>query len=569
MRKSRGGVWLLVTASVLAQAGCNLTGGKPTTLTLDSKPATVTAGSQTVFTASIDHNNGKFLGANWTLTSNGSPCSPGCGSFSAHTNSGSAGNGDTDTITYTAPNSYANPITITAASVENPSSTDSDTFTVTPASPPPTGGPSVATTTLPGGALNVTYLTPPLTATGGTPPYTWSLQSAAAAFPPGLVLNSDGSITGTPTASNTFNFTVQVADSASQTGTANLTIQVSGAGTANLYAGVSSPGDIWQFESNTALDEFTAINQTTGNEYTGTTSSQLLPNGWTQTTLTSSTDPNLPVGAIGYGVEVPGVGATFTLGGITDRPVALIPLGPCPAITGTATVQYVHLGRPDYDATQTESYGTASVTQSGSNYNISVNSYLLDGTLRASQSGPLPAGTCTNGVVTIPNVPTTDGGTITVTVVAASNGLYLIDFGPGHGSAIGSQNFLGTADLNAALSNGFNGYIFRRNAVAPTPITTFAGFGPGSGSSITGGAYANITTDSFANHGTDTTINLLQVNANGFLQGSVVDAAGTHDPFVGIVTSNGGKYFIFGLTTDLSGGTMVATQPYAVMLIQH
>jgi hypothetical protein len=139
--------------------------------------------------------------------------------------------------------------------------------------------------------------------------------------------------------------------------------------------------------------------------------------------------------------------------------------------------------------------------------------------------------------------------------------------GPGKGSAIGSQNFVGTAGVNAALSNGFNGYVFKRNE---TPRVTFVGFGPGSGTSVSGGAYANIDTDPFANHGTDITLNLTTTSANGFLQGTLTDSAGTHDPFVGLVTSNAGKYFIFfGLTTEISGGAMVSTEPYAVMLIQH
>jgi hypothetical protein len=549
-------------------AGCGSGGGSggTTTLTLETKPTSVAAGSQTVFTAIIVHNHGNFEGANWSLTSNGTACSPGCGSLSNHTNSGSSGNGDTDTITYTAPNSFASPITITAASVENPSSTDSDTFTVTGQSE---ASLVVATTVLAGGAVNAIYLTPPLAATGGTPPYAWSLQSAAATFPPGLTLNADGSISGTPSSSNTYNFTVQVNDSASQTETAKLSIRVSAAGTANVYAGVSSPGDVWQFETNSALNQFTAINLTTGTRYTGTTSTQLLPNGWTQTTLTASTDPNLSVGATGFGLEVRGVGATFALGGQTDNPVVLIPLGACPTISGTATMQYVHLGKPDYDATSSEAYGTATVTQTGSTYNVSANSYLLDGTLRTSQSGALPAGSCSNGVITIPNVPTSSGGTTTVTVVPASNGLYLIALGPGHGSAIGTQTFVGMTELNTGLANGFNGYVFQRNAVASSPRTTFVGFGPGSGSSITGGVYANMTTDPFSNHGTDTTINFQQANANGFLQGTVMDAAGTHDPFIGIVSSNDGKYFIFGLTSDFSSGSLSSTQPYVMMLIQH
>jgi hypothetical protein len=49
-----------------------------------------------------------------------------------------------------------------------------------------------------------------LTASGGTPPYSWSLASGA--LPGGLTLSSGGQITGTPIAAGTYNFAVQVAD---------------------------------------------------------------------------------------------------------------------------------------------------------------------------------------------------------------------------------------------------------------------------------------------------------------------------------------------------------------------
>jgi hypothetical protein len=135
---------VLVAACLLAACGIGgIGGGKTTTLTLQTQQVTsVPAGQQRVFTAFIIHNNGQFLGANWTLTSGGNVCSPGCGTLTNPTNVGSSGNGDTATITYTAPNSYANPVTITAASVENPSSTGSDTFAVSGSA---AGSPSVAT----------------------------------------------------------------------------------------------------------------------------------------------------------------------------------------------------------------------------------------------------------------------------------------------------------------------------------------------------------------------------------------------------------------------------------------
>ena len=111
--------------------GCNI-GQKTTVLALQPVPSSIPAGTQAVFTAFISHNNGNFAGATWALTSSGTSCSPACGTLSNPTNSGSAGNGDTATITYTAPNTAPNPnsITVTATSVENPNSSGAGTFTI-------------------------------------------------------------------------------------------------------------------------------------------------------------------------------------------------------------------------------------------------------------------------------------------------------------------------------------------------------------------------------------------------------------------------------------------------------
>jgi len=111
--------------------GCNI-GQKTTVLALEPVPSSIPAGTQVIFTADISHNNGNFAGANWTLTSSGTACSPGCGTLGNPTNTGSAGNGDTATITYTAPNAAPSPnsITITATSVENPNSSGAGTFTI-------------------------------------------------------------------------------------------------------------------------------------------------------------------------------------------------------------------------------------------------------------------------------------------------------------------------------------------------------------------------------------------------------------------------------------------------------
>jgi hypothetical protein len=75
-------------------------------------------------------------------------------------------------------------------------------------SPPPL---AITTTSLPNAQLNSGY-SQPISASGGVPPYTWTVTVGT--LPAGLTLTTGGSITGTPTAAGTSNFTVQVKDSA-------------------------------------------------------------------------------------------------------------------------------------------------------------------------------------------------------------------------------------------------------------------------------------------------------------------------------------------------------------------
>ena len=72
---------------------------------------------------------------------------------------------------------------------------------------------ALVTTNVPGGTVNIPY-SAALTAIGGTLPYSWGIASGS--LPPGLSLNpTNGTITGTPTNTGVYVFTVRVWDSSS------------------------------------------------------------------------------------------------------------------------------------------------------------------------------------------------------------------------------------------------------------------------------------------------------------------------------------------------------------------
>jgi hypothetical protein len=196
---------ILIIALGSLFSGCGGGSPAPPAISVAVSPntaLTIDQGQQKNFTASVTNDTAN-KGVTWSVSGGGTLT------------------GSTSTsVTYNAPTPVtANlTVTVTATSVADATKSASVSVTVTPP-------PSVSTSSLPAGTVATPY-SQTLQASGGAGSLTWSLASGT--LPNGLSLSAGGVISGTPTATGTSNFTVQVTDSGSPalSATKQLTITV-------------------------------------------------------------------------------------------------------------------------------------------------------------------------------------------------------------------------------------------------------------------------------------------------------------------------------------------------------
>lgn len=106
-----------------------------------------------------------------------------------------------------------------------PASTSQSFAVTSPAPPPPPPSINITTTSLPTGVVNQIYGPVPLAVSGSSGLLSWSVTSGG--LPTGISLGGNGTLSGTPTASGTFAFTVTVSDSNGASASGGLSITIS------------------------------------------------------------------------------------------------------------------------------------------------------------------------------------------------------------------------------------------------------------------------------------------------------------------------------------------------------
>ena len=287
----------------------------------------------------------------------------------------------------------------------------SRSFTITIAAPTLPGSPTITTTSLSSGTSGTAY-SAVLTATGTTP-ITWSVTSGS--LPTGLTLSSAGVISGTPTATGRYTFTVTAQNSAGSA-SRQLTLRIVAA---------SSGGDTSTTRTAPTISTSSVSAGTAGSSYTYTlTASGSTPIIWSL--VSGSLPSGLRLSSSGVISGTPTTTGTFTFvvqarntaGSVTQSLTLTVNAASSSAVAPSISTSSLP------DATEGTSY-TANLTATGTTpITWRVGSGSLPSGLTLSSSGTISGTPAESGIfrfsVNAENSAGTDSKTFTLTVEAAS-----------------------------------------------------------------------------------------------------------------------------------------------------
>ncbi len=379
---------------------------------------------------------------------------------------------------------------------------------------PTTGPPQVGTS-----------YTATCTASGGMPPYTWSISTGQGSLPPNLALNPNGStatISGTPTGAGGlgYSYIVKVADSLSASDTQSYSGVMTGAAVTQLKISCS-PSTGPAAEGVTYLASCTASGGTAPYNWSigGTLPPGLLPSGSTGSSFTVSGAPT-NTGPYSYSIKVTDSSSTQQSqsqsysGTITLPPPAITSLN-CTGINGPSTVGF------RYADTCTAPNGMAPFTWS-------------------IGAGALPAGLTLNGSAS---------GTATVSGTPATAGPYSYALKVSDSTSptplAGSQVFSGTigqaGSPTLTVAPASLSFSYRPDTGVPVP-QSLSLFTTGTATSYTVAANGSWLSVSPSGGQTPGNIAVSMVNVSGLAPGTytgqvTVSAANVNPPSVTIPVS--------------------------------
>ncbi len=297
------------------------------------------------------------------------------------------------------------------------------------------------------------------TGVGGNAPYSFSISSGS--FPPGITLETDGRLTGTPTASGTFNVQLVVNDSTTDPACPGcdffdivpVVVNVSPAPSVSIAvapASVSEDGAtnlVYTVTRSANLSAATVVNLTTtgtatsGVDYTGGVATATIPSGATTATVTINPTVDGTVEANETVILTVAAGTGYTVGAPASATGTILNDDVPSASIAVAPASVSEDGATNLVYTITLSQASLSATSVG----FTVTGTATFGTDYAAAPSPLviPAGTTTGTYLVDPAADATIEANETVIVTLAA----------GAGYTVGAPNSATGTILNDDLPN--------------------------------------------------------------------------------------------------------------------
>ena len=333
--------------------------------------------------------------------------------------------------------------------------------------------------------------------TGGSGSYTYSVISGS--LPPGLTLSSStGKVTGTPTASGTYTFTIKVSDNAGNSDTTTCTIKVTGS-TVTLACGSCS----------------SSSKATVGVSYSATLSASGGTSPYTYSIASGSLPPGLSLSSSGSISGKPTTAGTYSFttkvvdkNGKTDTTTCTIVVAGTPVTLYCGSCgNYGYSSGGSGNGTVGTSYtSTLSVSGGSSPYTYSlVSGSLPPGLTLNTSTGvisgtPTTAGTYTFTSKVVDKYGNSDTATCTIKIIGATINLTCGACGSNSTATVGTSY-----SENVSVSGGSSPYVYSlASGSLPPGLSLNTSSGVISGTPTTAGTYTFTTKVVDKNGNTDT-----------------------------------------------------------------
>jgi hypothetical protein len=301
------------------------------------------------------------------------------------------------------------------------------------------------------------------------------------------------------------------------------------------YLGTQSPGDVWNWTIGEGT--FMGTNETQAKYYSGTFIT--FTSGFNKATIRATNDSGVPTDGTGtaYFLEYPN---TLLVVKPADDDSVIVCCARAATAPAAGQYNFVNIPWPSWTSASS-TFGTVEVSAAGGLFSFNVKSYDLYGN---------PVGANLESGFSFSNGKLIKAGN-PLQIFMTPSGAFLGDNGPGYGGFVGVANQ--SIGPTAVAGKQYRGVLFSYDVTSHHGLIEAIGAEPhpGKSNALQGFTFSDIDHNIRETEGV--TLEFGAQAGNGIIAGSMTHRNGTIDSFNMVASQVGGKYIVFGISTDGHG----------------